>query len=93
MNAFFATLYCHVKLEKLEKVLKKMLGKKMDKQKQISQAMLKTTSRKKQDAVLLLKSLEPCPSSFFLFLYISESKIEKLIDCLRIDPVTLRSAL
>ena len=29
----------------------------------------------------------------FVFLYISESKIEKLIDCLRIDPVTLRSAL
>ena len=31
MNAFFATLYCHLKLEKLEKVLKKMHDKKWNK--------------------------------------------------------------
>ena len=81
MNAFFATLYCHVKLEKLEKVLKKMLGKKW------------TNKNKSHNAE---KDHEKKRNFFiesFVFLYISESKIEKLIDCLRIDPVTLRSAL
>ena len=81
MNAFFATLYCHVKLGKLEKVLKKMLGKKW------------TNKNKSHNAE---KDHEKKRNFFiesFVFLYISESKIEKLIDCLRIDPVTLRSAL
>ena len=81
MNAFFATLYCHLKLEKLEKVLKKMLGKKW------------TNKNKSHNAE---KDHEKKRNFFiecFVFLYISESKIEKLIDCLRIDPVTLRSAL
>ena len=81
MNAFFVTFYCHVKLGKLEKVLKKMHGKKW------------TNKNKSHNAE---KDHEKKRNFFiecFVFLYISESKIEKLIDCLRIDPVTLRSAL
>ena len=80
MNAFFATFYCHVKLEKLEKVLKKMHGKKGNKNKSHN---AEKDHEKKQNFF----------TECFVFLYISESKIEKLIDCLRIDPVTLRSAL
>ena len=48
---------------------------------------------KKTRRCIIVEKFGTMSLKFFLFLYISESKIEKLIDCLRIDPVTLRSAL